>query len=566
MDAANARSGRDRCPRCSSELPAGAEGCPSCGAIFDEGADGRGGADGVIVTPPRRSAAPFKQTLRVVLLLALLACLGVGIWWKFGRGGGPVLVTGHSAPSLAVIDSPAPSAGPLRAGPFLAHGAGGATKSRPIQIGMGETLRDMAFSPDGRFLLGASAARGDFALLLWDVAEGKRLQRIRLPGPPVSLAVASGGTVVMSDMLGLLHRCSLHASGWLGWSRLGSAEGLRHMEVALGPDGRLLATTAWSQPLGLLDLEGFKLLGKAKMPELMRRPAFSPDGRLLAAGNIGDRMTIWDLTSGRGLTYKVPGVGARSDIRRVVFSPDGRLLATAHIDAHLTVWDVQRRGQLACWQVPEAPVYDAAFGPGGELLASAHHDGKVRLWNPRTGKLKAALEGHAKAVRRLCFHPGGRHLATYGEDGRILLWSQVGPPSGGSAVPEVSAGDLLAWNLRNLPEAEPFAKALIALKQNDVEALKGVFSRETAAKLGAVGWDKIVRELKKHWGGTLGSTPVGRIHVEFAGDSRQGVLHAIRGLRPFPPTPVLKEGEVWKVHLPTPRRIGPVAPKKGGGG
>jgi WD40 repeat protein len=54
--------------------------------------------------------------------------------------------------------------------------------------------------------------------------------------------------------------------------------------------------------------------------------AFSPDGRLLAAGAANRSVPIWDLQTGRMLHQLA---GHDQPLHCLVFSPDGKVLATA---------------------------------------------------------------------------------------------------------------------------------------------------------------------------------------------------------------------------------------------
>ena len=59
----------------------------------------------------------------------------------------------------------------------------------------------------------------------------------------------------------------------------------------------------------------------------MNSVAFSPDGKILAAGSADDTIRLWDVATRRPLGP--PLTGHTDTVNRVAFSPDGTILASA---------------------------------------------------------------------------------------------------------------------------------------------------------------------------------------------------------------------------------------------
>ncbi|WP_410016896.1 WD40 repeat domain-containing protein [Streptomyces sp. PU10] len=73
----------------------------------------------------------------------------------------------------------------------------------------------------------------------------------------------------------------------------------------------------------------------------MRSVAFSPDGRMLAAGGDDDKVHLWDVTDPAGAKpVGEPLTGHSGLIHSVAFSPDGRTLASGSADDTVRLWDV----------------------------------------------------------------------------------------------------------------------------------------------------------------------------------------------------------------------------------
>src|SRR5262249_7111383 len=127
-------------------------------------------------------------------------------------------------------------------------------------------------------------------------------------------------------------------------------------------------------------------------------PAFSPDGKILAAGGMDNRVRLWNVASGKELNSQHGGHQAA--IGQVAFSPDGKTLATAAADQTIRLWNAatgKELRQLARKQEPgKAPpvplggevgaAVAIAFTPDGKTLVGGCADGHICFWDVATGK------------------------------------------------------------------------------------------------------------------------------------------------------------------------------------
>src|SRR5262249_5812951 len=133
-------------------------------------------------------------------------------------------------------------------------------------------------------------------------------------------------------------------------------------------------------------------LGRGHRPRAGRPPrarmvnsvAFSPDGKLLAAGGSWDRLAeVWGWATGRRL-FPVRTGG----VPRLAFSRDGRWLVTASWDDRggrslgdtVVVWEAATGRELLNLRGQIEEVHSVAFSPDGTRLAAGDRDGTVKVW------------------------------------------------------------------------------------------------------------------------------------------------------------------------------------------
>jgi hypothetical protein len=147
---------------------------------------------------------------------------------------------------------------------------------------------------------------------------------------------------------------------------------------------------------------------------------FSPDGTLLATGDVDNTIQIWRLADRQPLLALQGHTGWIWSVR---FSPDGRTLASGSNDACVRLWDVQTGQCLQVLQGHTDWIWSVSFSPDGRMLASGSTDASLRLWDLQTGRCQTLLADAAGAVAAVCFSPDDRGLASGHHDGSVRLWN-----------------------------------------------------------------------------------------------------------------------------------------------
>ena len=152
--------------------------------------------------------------------------------------------------------------------------------------------------------------------------------------------------------------------------------------------------------------------GIAQVPSL----AFSPDGKLLAAGSYKE-VRIWDVTTG-ALTRSLTG---HADMAHALaFSKDGKRLAVAGGMptgvGEVKIWDTDKWEVIASLREHGDQVYGVGFSPDGKWVATAALDKVLKVWNTSKWEVVKTLRAHSDQVFDLVWKPDSSGLIACSAD------------------------------------------------------------------------------------------------------------------------------------------------------
>jgi RNA polymerase sigma factor (sigma-70 family) len=269
----------------------------------------------------------------------------------------------------------------------------------------------------------------------FDLETGKERCAHALPGGPVTgaAAVAPDGKTFLLVREG--QPCRLHDAGSGKELRSLTVQGGWGVGVAFSPDARAVALTTPGggaaragkvfDTLKVFDTAtGETICEVTDGGRALSAPAYAPEGKTVAAlshgGNWdGESVGLWDVAAGR-LVRRITGLEVTAHC--LAFSPDGKLLAVGNLQrTTLQLFDVatgKEARRLRCWP----SVVRLAFSPDGKTLAAAKSEGTVTLTDVRTGAPRPASPEPGSGLGGLRFTDGGRSLLTVGAEIAVRDW------------------------------------------------------------------------------------------------------------------------------------------------
>jgi len=174
--------------------------------------------------------------------------------------------------------------------------------------------------------------------------------------------------------------------------------------------------------------------------------AFGPDGSLLASGERGGVVLVWDTVTGeRFATLPDSGDDALLDVTSLAVHPGGVVVAAGDAGGAIRLWDLPTGEAVTDLAAGAGAVTRLAFDADGTHLAAGLEDGRVLVWDLAAGDSIATLNGSAGAVTGLAFLPGGE--ARQFGDGATAVLHLAASPDGAILAAALDDGTLRLWDV-----------------------------------------------------------------------------------------------------------------------
>jgi WD40 repeat protein len=314
-----------------------------------------------------------------------------------------------------------------------------------------DVIRELAWSPDGK-LLASGSDRGQVSL--WD-ANGKAVKQFpiqqeninRILWSPKNQFLLSWSTddrallwTIDGKLLAVFQDCS-----WTNWQAIQwSPDG---EWLAVSPDNTILQI--WKTTVDYQGILRTSLGVEEAGHDMDLRLAWSPDGKLLAAGNSRtNTVYIWDVEKGAfywAITRKgVEALGALTvledpkldhpaSVERLAWSADSKVLAIGYYGWRFQLWHKGAALQTLVNRATNKDIQfdnvELAWSPDGKLLAYGDRPMSnpdvvyTRIWSA-DGRPVATIPGGEGVVMGLGWSPKQVLAIAYRSTSRLDLWSQ----------------------------------------------------------------------------------------------------------------------------------------------
>jgi len=199
--------------------------------------------------------------------------------------------------------------------------------------------------------------------------------------------------------------------------------------IQFSPDGRFLASISADGTLSLWNIEKeqpvvmWSANNRADLFVYAAAAAFSPDSQVVAT-SFGDAVIhLHDVTTGnpRG----EPFLGHENLIISLSFSPDGFILASGDMNGQIRLWNPQSGIHIATLGGHTGHVTCTVFAPDRRFLVSASNDNSVRIWPlpyDAIGSSSIIVGHHDGYMCSVTLSPDGLYIASVSLDGNIRIW------------------------------------------------------------------------------------------------------------------------------------------------
>ncbi len=260
---------------------------------------------------------------------------------------------------------------------------------------------------------------------VWDLDPVEEIARLS-SGTTGLTAVAlsnDGGRLAARDRAGGLHVWDLASKREV--RAVGDAvpaRGALHQsgELLFSPDDQMLADAWMEIPGRIWDLRSDppSPIELSERPGDIRRQSFSPDGHLLAMGDLNGAVRVFDTATGRRLKTLVAHPGR---VRSVVFAADGRGLWTSG-EGTLRLWEVAADAHVQVVRMEGEAFHGVDISPGGAWYAAGGGLGMLHRIDPATLEVSSVAVHNAPTISCVAISPDGRRTAAATYDNAVYVW------------------------------------------------------------------------------------------------------------------------------------------------
>ncbi len=205
------------------------------------------------------------------------------------------------------------------------------------------------------------------------------------------------------------------------------------LPVAFSPDGKIVAAGAKDGKIKLWDAATLKPVRMLQHHAIkICALAFAPDSSLLFAGCEDGTVQIYNVAKGDVFAQaSVPN--EVEPITALAVSSDGKRLVYASQNRAVQLFDLvtseDRKGEkhaqcklAKTFRRPAGAMASVAFSPEDKGVLAGGSEHVVVLWNAETKAEQGAVEAHKDLITRVSYTSDGKRFLTASLDGTVKLW------------------------------------------------------------------------------------------------------------------------------------------------
>jgi WD40 repeat protein len=298
-------------------------------------------------------------------------------------------------------------------------------------------------SPNGRIVASAAGNRND--IILWDVATGREIRRLKAdPEGCIGVVFSPNGKLLATRYFGAIHIYEAETGRKLNEIKSIRIQMLTGQCQFLEDNLRVAVAAQNEDDIRIFDWARGNELQHTRLGEEVRisRLVRHPSGRMVAISSRSDTsneddsvcagIDVWDVESGK-IVRHLP-IRQKKEFRSAI-SPDGRTLATCDASRQLRIWEFATGDLRASFNEGDGEDYlsdgwkqSLSFSPDGTMLASAIQLEKpITIWDLASGKKRGSIKADAGYTNTVEFSPNGKLLFTGGSDTAIIGWDMSRP-------------------------------------------------------------------------------------------------------------------------------------------
>ena len=108
------------------------------------------------------------------------------------------------------------------------------------------------------------------------------------------------------------------------------------------------------------------------------------------------------------------------DVRAISYSPDGKLLASGDVRGWICIFNMKTGEEATRVDLKNGSIFALDWKPDGSQIAVATNSGSIFLIDSSTGNTQR-IEAHSANVRSVCYSPDGKRLVSGSDDNTMKM-------------------------------------------------------------------------------------------------------------------------------------------------